>query len=128
MPCIAVAVARSCDNSRKRESMAHEQKREASETEAHWDAVQMVHPGETFPLYHPARNGTTIRYDDNGMFGGIASHIRLQTGFFDPLNLSITSAPYALPKAAVLTPFERQKGYPLDQEDFAWRNRCRKLL
>ena len=108
--------------------MAHEQKREAGETQARWDSVQMVHPGENFPLYHPARNGTTIRYDDNGMFGGIASHIRLQTGFFDPLNLSITSAPYALPKAAVLTPFERQKGYPLDQEDFAWRSRCRKLL
>jgi hypothetical protein len=107
--------------------MAHEQKRWSREKEVSWNTIQIVHPGEAFPLFHLARNDMTIRYSDDGLFGGIASRIRLQTRFFEPLNLSITAAPYALPKAAVITPFDRKLGYPLDQEDLSLRSRYKKI-
>ncbi len=64
--------------------MAHERRRWDRAKEDGWDTVQMVHPGETFPLFHLTRNGTTIRIADDGSFGGMASRIRLHTGFFDP--------------------------------------------
>src|SRR6266699_2929658 len=83
--------------------------------------------GEVFPLFHLGRNGTTIRSDDNGAFGGIAARIRLQTGLLDPLNISIAAVPYALQRAAVLAPFDRHQGYPLDQEDFTLQSRYKKL-
>lgn len=108
--------------------MAHEPGQWNETKEALWNTVQMVQPGELFPLFSPSRNGTTIRYDDNGLFGGIASRIRLQTRLLEPLNLSIVATPYALPRAAVITPFDYRLGYPLDQEDFAWRNRYRKII
>lgn len=107
--------------------MAHEQLRKLQEKEAYWNTIQTVQPGETFLLFHPHRNGTTIRQTDNLTFGGMASRIRLQTGIFDLLNLSITSAPYVLPRLAVFTPFDRARGYPLDQEDFTWRTRQKKI-
>lgn len=107
--------------------MTDERRRWDSEKEDGWDTVQIVHPGETFPLFHPARNGTTIRSTDDGSFGGMASRIRLHTGFFDPLNLSIVAAPYILPRAEVITPFNPTLGYPLDQEDFSWRSRYKKI-
>jgi hypothetical protein len=107
--------------------MAHEPGRWNETKEALWNTVQMVQPGEPFPLFSLSRNGTTIRYDDNGLFGGMASRIRLQTRLFEPLNLSIVATPYALPRAAVITPFDCRLGYPLDQEDFSWRNRYRKI-
>lgn len=92
-----------------------------------WHTVRTVHPGEVFPLFDSARNGTDIRYTDNGTFGGIASRIRLQTGLLTPLNISIAAAPYALQRVAVLTPFDRQRGYPLDQKDFSPRSRYKKI-
>jgi hypothetical protein len=107
--------------------MAYERRRWDKEKEDGWNAVQMVHPGETFPLFHLARNGTTIRSTDDGSFGGMASRIRLHTGFIDPLNLSIVAAPYVLPRAEVITPFNPTLGYPLDQEDFSWRSRYKKI-
>ncbi|MGZ6367992.1 MAG: hypothetical protein ACXWPS_18775, partial [Ktedonobacteraceae bacterium] len=64
---------------------------------------------------------------DNGLFGGIASRIRLQTGLFDTLNISIAAAPYVLQKGVVVAPFERFKGYPLDQEDFSLQSRIKKI-
>lgn len=108
--------------------MAHERRRGDRAKEDGWDTVQMVHPGETFPLFHLARNGTTIRSTDDGTFGGMASRIRLHTGFFEPLNLSIVAAPYILPRAEVITPFNPTLGYPLDQEDFSWRSRYKKIV
>ncbi len=107
--------------------MAHEPGRWNETKEALWNTVQMVQPGELFPLFSSSRNGTTVRQDDNGLFGGIASRIRLQTRLLEPLNLSIVATPYALPRAAVITPFDYRQGYPLDQEDFAWRTRYRKI-
>ena len=108
--------------------MAHERRRGDRAKEDGWDMVQMVHPGETFPLFHLARNGTTIRSTDDGTFGGMASRIRLHTGFFEPLNLSIVAAPYILPRAEVITPLNPTLGYPLDQEDFSWRSRYKKIV
>ncbi|HEY6411302.1 MAG TPA: hypothetical protein VIY29_27905, partial [Ktedonobacteraceae bacterium] len=72
-------------------------------------------------------NGTTIRCDDNGSFGGMASRIRLQIGLLDHLNIFITAAPYALQRAVVMTPFDRHQGYPLDQEDFSLQSRYKKI-
>ncbi len=92
-----------------------------------WNTIRTVHPGEVFPLFDSTRNGTDIRYSDNGTFGGIASRIRLQTGLPALLNISIAAAPYALPRVAVLTPFDRRQGYPLDQKDFSPRSRYKKI-
>jgi len=97
------------------------------ERDEHWNSIQIVHQGEVFPLLHLSKNGTTTRIDDNGLFGGIASRIRLQTGLFDTLNISIAAAPYVLQKGAVVAPFERYKGYPLDQEDFSMQSRIKKI-
>jgi len=97
------------------------------ERDEHWNSIQIVHQGEVFPLLHLSKNGTTTRIDDNGLFGGIASRIRLQTGLFDTLNISIAAAPYVLQKGAVVAPFERYKGYPLDQEDFSLQSRIKKI-
>lgn len=107
--------------------MAHKHNRWIEERDTHWNTIQTVHPGEVFPLFHLARNGTTTRLDDNGLFAGIASRIRLQTGLLDPLNISLAAAPYALQRAAAITPFDRHKGYPLDQEDLSLQSRIKKI-
>ena len=109
--------------------MAHEPRRWNETKETPWNTISVVHAGELFPLFAPTRNGTTIRYDDDGLFGGIASRIRLQTRILtSTLNLSIVATPYALPRAAVITPFDAGLGYPLDQEDFSWRSRYKKIM
>lgn len=88
--------------------------------EASWDTIEVMQPGEKFLLFHPARNGTTIRYTDNGAFAGIKSGIRLKTSFLpNPLNISIATAPYIMERFKVITPFERSQGYPLDAEDLS---------
>src|SRR5258708_32581672 len=98
---------------RERKKMVYEPSRWLKERDAYWNTIQIVHPGETFPLFHLARSGTTIRYADDGSFGAIAARIRLQIGHFDPLNISIATAPYALQRAAGITPFYISQGYPL---------------
>lgn len=108
--------------------MAHEQRREISGKDTSWSTVQIVHLQETFPLFHLGRSGTTIRYTDDLTFGGMASRIRLQTGLFDPLKISIVTAPYALQRTVIMAPFERSRGYPLDEKDFSWRSRYKKIL
>jgi hypothetical protein len=107
--------------------MAPEQNRWIEESDDHWNSIQIVHQGEVFPLLRLAKNGTTTRIDDNGFFAGIASRIRLQTGLFETLNISIAAAPYALQRGSVVAPFERYKGYPLDQEDFSLQSRIKKI-
>jgi len=107
--------------------MTPKQNRLIEESDEHWNAIQIVHQGEAFPLLQLSTNGTTIRIDDNGLFGGIASRIRLQTGLFDTLNISIAAAPYVMQRGSVVAPFERYKGYPLDQEDFSLQSRIKKI-
>jgi hypothetical protein len=107
--------------------MAPKQNRWIEERDEYWNSIQIVHQGEVFPLLHLSKNATTTRIDDNGFFGGIASRIRLQTGLFDTLNISIAAAPYVMQKGSVVAPFERYKGYPLDQEDLLLHSRIKKL-
>ena len=107
--------------------MAQKQNRWIEERDTYWNSIQIVHPGEVFPLLHLEKNGATTRTDDNGSFAGIASRIRLQTSLFDTLNISIAAAPYALQRGAVVAPFERHKGYPVDQEDFSLHCRMKKI-
>src|SRR5271165_2059996 len=107
--------------------MAHKQYRWMEERDEHWNSIQIVQQGEVFPLLHLSKNGTTTRIDDNGFFGGIASRIRLQTGLFDTLNISIAAAPYVLQRGSVVAPFERYKGYRLDEEDFSLQSRIKKI-
>jgi hypothetical protein len=104
-----------------------EQNQWIEERDERWNSIQIVHQGEVFPLFHLSKNGTTARIDDNGFFGGIASRIRLRTGQFDTLNISIAAAPYVMQKGSVVAPFERNKGYPLDQEDFVLQSRIKKI-
>src|SRR6266480_141693 len=59
--------------------MTPKQNRLIEESDEHWNAIQIVHQGEAFPLLQLSTNGTTIRIDDNGLFGGIASRISLQS-------------------------------------------------
>jgi len=107
--------------------MTPKQNRWIEERDEHWNSIQIVHQGEVFPLLHRSKNGTTTRIDDNGFFGGIASRIRLQTGLFETLNISIAAAPYVMQRGSVVAPFERCKGYPLDQEDFSLQSRIKKI-
>ena len=122
-----LAVALVPNHTKKREKMAREHRRWIEEKDGDWNTISIAHPGEVFPLFHSGKNGTTIRSDDNGAFGGIAARIRLQSGLLDPLNISIAAVPYALQRAAVLAPFDRLQGYPLDQEDFTLQSRYKKL-
>jgi hypothetical protein len=107
--------------------MSPEQNQWIEERDERWNSIQIVHQGEVFPLFHLSKSGTTARIDDNGSFGGIASRVRLRTGLFDTLNISIAAAPYVMQKGSVVAPFERNKGYPLDQEDFVLQNRIKKI-
>src|SRR6516164_4617706 len=97
-------------DTRKRKKMAYRHNRWIEDRDTHWNTFQTVLPGEVFPLFQLATNGTTTRIDDNGLFAGIASHIRLQTGLLDLLNISIVGAPYVLQRAAAIAPFDRHKG------------------
>jgi len=108
--------------------MAHKQYRWLEERDERWNDIEIVHQDEVFPLLLLSRNATTTRIDDDGLFGGVASRIRLQTGLFDTLNISIASAPYVMQKGSVVAPFERSKGYPLDQEDFSLQSRIKKMI
>jgi hypothetical protein len=88
----------------------------------------MVQPGEKFLLFRPERSGTAIRYSDGGGFAGIKTGIRLKTSFLPAsLNISIATAPYIMERSAVITPFDREQGYPLDAEDLALRSRKSKM-
>jgi hypothetical protein len=107
--------------------MTQKQNRWIEERDAHWNSLPIVRPGEVFSLFHLGRNGTTTRIDDNGLFGGSASRIRLETRLFETLNISIAAAPYTMQRGSVVAPFERYKGYPLDQEDFALHSRIKKI-
>jgi hypothetical protein len=107
--------------------MTHQHNRWIEERDTHWNTIQTVHPGEVFPLFQLTTNNATTRIDDNGLFAGIASRIRLQTGQLELLNISIVAAPYALQRAAAIAPFDRHKGYPLDQEDLTPHSRIKKI-
>jgi len=99
-----------------------------AQQEAYWNTVETVQPGEKFLLFRPERSSTAIRYTDRGAFAGIKAGVRLKTSFLPAaLHISITAAPYIMERAAVITPFDRNLGYPLDAEDLSLRSRKAKM-
>jgi len=99
-----------------------------AQQEAYWNTVETVQPGEKFLLFRPERSGTAIRHTDRGAFAGIKAGVRLKTSFLPAaLHISIATAPYIMERATVITPFDRDLGYPLDAEDLSLRSRKAKL-
>lgn len=88
---------------------------------------ELVRPGEDFLLFDTSKHRTQIRYSDDGLFGGLKSNIHLETGFLGNLSVSIVAAPYTKERSAVLTPFDRDQGYPLDQDDLFVHRRAAKM-
>jgi len=87
---------------------------------------ERVRPDEEFLLFDTGRKYTYTRFSDDGFFAGLTSNIRLETGLFGALALSGIAAPYIKDRSAVLTPFDRKQGYPLDQEDLFAARRAAK--
>ncbi len=107
--------------------MSDEEKLHSSEKEQYWRNIQTVQLGEDFLLFDMARNRTQIRYSDGGSFGGLKSSIRLEAGRLGKLNISISAAPYIKGRYAVVNPFERDQGYPIDADDLALPSRIAKF-
>jgi hypothetical protein len=91
-----------------------------------WQPCERVRPDEEFLLFDTNRKHTRTRFSDDGFFAGLTSSIRLETGLFGALALSGIAAPYIKERSAVLTPFDRNQGYPLDQEDLFAARRAAK--
>ena len=97
------------------------------ERERSWHTSERVRPGEDFLLFDTSRKHTHIRYSDDGLFAGLKSSIRLETGFLGNLILSSVVAPYVKERSTVLSPFDWEQGYPLDQEDLFIQRRAAKV-
>ena len=107
--------------------MSEEEKLHISEKEQYWRNIQTVQIGEEFLLFDTARNRTQIRYSDDGSFGGLKSSLRLEAGRLGKLNISISAAPYIKGRYAIVNPFEREQGYPIDADDLSLSSRIAKF-
>ncbi len=107
--------------------MTEDKRRRGAEKEHFWQKIEIVQLGEEFQLFDLSRERTQVRFSDDGAFAGLRSSIRLETGFLGRLPLSISAAPYAKARYSVITPFERERGYPLDQEDLSLPSRAAKI-
>lgn len=107
--------------------MTRNEDRFFNEREQPWHKNELVRPGEDFLLFDTNRNHTHIRYSDDGVFAGLKSSVRLETGFLGNLTMSIVAAPYVKERYAVLTPFDREQGYPLDKDDLFMQRRVAKM-
>ncbi len=107
--------------------MAKPDRQRGKEKEEYWKTVQTVQLGETFLLFDTTRNYADIRYGDDGSFGGIKSSLRLETRLLETLHISITTPPYIIERHSVITPFNREQGYPLDKDDLTLRSRQAKI-
>lgn len=107
--------------------MAKNENYSTNEGETPWHKSERVRPGENFPLFDLSRSHTHIRYTDDGLFAGLRSSIRLETSLLGHLTLSSVAAPYTRDRSAVLTPFDQEQGYPLDQEDLFAQRRVAKM-
>lgn len=103
--------------------MPEEEQLHSSEQEQYWRNIQTVQLGEEFLLFDTARNRTQIRYADGGAFGGLKSSICLEAGRLGKLNISISAAPYIKGRYAMVNPFERGQGYPIDADDLSLPSR-----
>jgi hypothetical protein len=106
--------------------MARNENQPFHENERPRHTGERVRPGEDFLLFDTNRKHTHIRYSDDGFFAGLRSSICLETGAFGYLTLSSVAAPYAKDRYAVLTPFDREQGYPLDADDLFAQRRVAK--
>ena len=107
--------------------MSEEEKLHISEKEQYWRNIQLVQLGEEFLLFDTTRNRTQVRYSDDGSFGGLKSSIRLEASRLGKLNISISAAPYVKGRYAMVNPFERAQGYPIDAEDLSLPSRIAKF-
>jgi hypothetical protein len=107
--------------------MTEDKRRRGAEKESFWQKIEIVQLGEEFLLFDTSRERTQVRYSDDGAFAGMRSSIRLETGFLGGLPISISAAPDAKARYAVITPFEREQGYPLDKEDLSLASRVAKM-
>lgn len=106
--------------------MAKNENQPLNEGERPWHKNERVRLGEDFLLFDISRKHTLIRYSDDGDFAGLKSSICLETGFLGHLALSSVAAPYTREQHAVLTPFDREQGYPLDADDLVAQRRVLK--
>lgn len=107
--------------------MTEDEKQHIKEKEQYWRDIETVQLGEDFLLFDSVRNRTQVRHSDNGSFAGMKSSIRLETGFLGKLNISITAAPYTKERYTVITPFDREQGYPIDKDDLSFHSRVAKI-
>jgi hypothetical protein len=107
--------------------MTEDEKQLRREKEQYWQNIEIVQPGEEFLLFDPGRNRTQARFSDDHTFAGMKSSIRLETGLFGKLHISISAAPYTKERYAVITPFDREQGYPLDKDDLSLHTRLIKI-
>ncbi len=107
--------------------MAEDEKQLGREKEHYWQNIEVVQPGEEFLLFDPERNRTQVRFADDHSFAGLKSSIRLETGLFGKLHISIAAAAYIKESCAVITPFDREQGYPLDKDDLSLHTRLVKI-
>jgi hypothetical protein len=107
--------------------MAEKEQQHIREKEQYWRNIEIVQLGQEFPLFDTVRNRTQVRYSDDGSFAGMKSNIRLETGFLGKLNISISAAPYAKSRFAVVTPFDPKQGYPIDTDDLSFHRRVAKI-
>src|SRR5581483_10019449 len=108
-------------------AMTKNENQPLNESEHPWHKNERVRLGEDFLLFDPDRKHTHIRYSDDGVFAGLKSSICLETGFLGHLALSSVAAPYVREQYAVLTPFDREQGYPLDADDLFAQRRAGKM-
>jgi hypothetical protein len=107
--------------------MQEHEARRSGEQGVAWREIPLARLGEGFLLFDPNRKSTQSRYDDDGLFAGLRSNIRLESGYLGKLNISIVASPYAKARYAVLTPFDRDQGYPLDRDDLSAQSRAAKI-
>jgi hypothetical protein len=107
--------------------MTEDRRQHSGEKEHHWQKIEIVQLGEEFLLFDTTRERSQVRYSDNGAFAGMRSSICLETGFLGRLPISISAAPYAKARYAVITPFDREQGYPIDKEDLSLPSRMAKI-
>jgi hypothetical protein len=107
--------------------MTEEQRERGTEKEHFWQRIEIIQLGEEFLPFDASRERTQVRHSDDGAFAGMRASIRLETGFLGRLPISLSAAPYAKARYAVITPFNRELGYPLDKEDLALPSRAAKM-
>ncbi len=111
------------------EGLSREGESYANSREVHRDGAEVVHLGQTFPLFYPDR--TTERHDPNGDFPDAprySSEVLLDmNGRLPPLPMQIRTFGCWHSKAQAFAPFDPSAGYRVSTDDFDGHNRLAKL-